>query len=96
MVHRDVVFARQLLKPYMLTEDGQPNPSFAFRKTSVMDDGRVIDLYNAALQSEIPAEERRGHWVQEFYRQHELLDYVNTQFADIARIRAICEEMRRR
>jgi hypothetical protein len=93
MVHRDVVFARQLLKPYMFTETGAANPLFAFRKTTVMDDQRVIDMYNAALQTEIPVDDRRGHWVQEFYRQPDLLEYVNSQFTDIARVRTICEEM---
>jgi hypothetical protein len=95
MVHRDVAFARQLLKPYMVGENGEPNPSFVFQKTSVMDDRRVIDLYNDALQTGVPVEERRGHWVHEFYRQPELLDYVNSQFTDLARIRAICQEMSR-
>ena len=71
------------------------NPSFVFRKTNVMDDRRVIDLYNAALPNDIPVEERRGHWVQEFYRQPELLDYVNSQFTDMARIREVCKGMSR-
>jgi len=95
MVHRDVVFARQLLKPYLFTANGASDPSFVFRKTNVMDDRRVIDLYNAALQTDIPVEERRGHWVQEFYRQPELLDYVNSQFTDMARIREVCKGMSR-
>lgn len=93
MVHHDVAFARQLLKPYLFDDHGQLNTAFNFQKTRVLDDRRVIDLYNDALQSDVPVEERRGHWVQEFYRQPELLSFVNSQFADLARIRTICEEM---
>jgi hypothetical protein len=93
MAHHNVALARQLLKPYLVDEHGQPNPAFVFKKTGVLDDRRVIDLYNDALQSDIPVEDRRGHWVQEFYRQPELLRYVSSQFTDLIRVRKFCQEM---
>jgi hypothetical protein len=93
LVHRDVVFTRQLLKPYMYTEDGNPNGSFTFQETAVMDDIRVIHLYNAALETDVPLAERKGHWVQEYYRLPDVLTFLNSQFSDASRIRSICKEM---
>jgi hypothetical protein len=59
-----------------------------------MDDLRVFDLYHDAIQNDIPLEDRRGHWVQEFYRVPEALTYIHSQFKNVARIRTICQEMR--
>ena len=93
LVHRDVTFARQLLKPLMFNPDGR-RTAFTLTKTSVMDDLRVIDMYHDAIQSDIPPENRRGHWAQEYYQMSEALNYIEYQFKDTRRIRRICEEMR--
>jgi hypothetical protein len=59
-----------------------------------MDDLRVIDMYHDAIQNDIPPENRRGHWAQEYYQMSEVLNYIECQFKDTRRIRRICEEMR--
>lgn len=94
MAHRDVTFSRQLLKPYMFKPNGA-RTKFRLKDNPVLDDLRVIDLYNDAVQSHLPVEARIGHWVQEFYRLPEVLSYLESQFKDVARIRRICREMRR-
>lgn len=93
LVHRDVTFARQLLKPYMYKADGSLS-SFKLKKNAVLDDLRVIDLYHDAIQIAVPAADRKGHWAQEFYRLPEALNYLDTQLKDIKHIRSICEEMK--
>ena len=93
MVHRDVTFARQLLRPYMFKRDGT-RTKFTLKKNSVFDDLRIIDLYNDATQNDIPVDERQGHWVQEFYQITDVFIYLEKQFKDENRIRLICEEMR--
>lgn len=93
MAHRDVTFTRQLLKPYMFRKDGD-RTRFKLKKNPVLDDLRVIDLYNDAIQQKIRPEKRRGHWVQEFYRLDEVLSHIEVQFKDVERIRHICKEMR--
>lgn len=93
MAHRDVTFSRQLLKPYMFNRKGEPT-KFKLKENPVLDDLRVIDLYNDAIQNDVPVANRRGHWVQEFYRLPEVLFYVEKQFKDVDRIRRICREMR--
>jgi hypothetical protein len=93
MAHRDVTFSRQLLKPYMFNRDGE-RTKFKLKTNPVLDDLRVIDLYNDAIQNDVPVANRRGHWVQEFYRIPEVLLYIEKQFKDVDRIRRICREMR--
>jgi hypothetical protein len=61
--------------------------------TAVMDDLRVIDLYNDAIQHTVPLADRKGHWVQEFYSIEDVLNHLNSQFKDVARVRKICGEM---
>ena len=93
MVHRDVTFARQLLKPYMFKRNGN-RTKFKLKKNPVFDDLRVIDLYLDAVQGNVPPEDRVGHWVQEFYRMPEILTYLESQFKDSYRVREICKELR--
>jgi len=96
LVHHDVVIARQLLKPYLHPGDAAtPATPFEFKKTAVLDDVRIIDLYDSALQTGVPVEERQGHWVQEFYKLPELLTHLDSQLKDIRRIRQIVKDMNR-
>jgi hypothetical protein len=92
LVHRDVVFARQLLKPYIFKRKGG-HFKFKLKKNPVLDDLRVIDLYHDAIQNEVAPENRKGHWAQEFYRIEEALTYLDSQFKNAVRIRKICKEM---
>lgn len=92
LVHRDVTFARQLLKPYLYNADGS-RTAFQFKETCVMDDIRVVELYDDSVQSAVPAADRKGHWAQEFYLLEEALLYVDSQFKDAERVRRICQEM---
>src|SRR2546425_1032308 len=53
MAHRDVTFSRQLLKPYMFKRNGH-RTKFKLKENPVLDDLRVIDLYNDAIQNDVP------------------------------------------
>lgn len=89
LAHRDVTFTRQLLRQYMYNQDGSRNFSFAFKKTGVLDDLRVIDMYNDAIQSNVPIHARIGNWAQEFYKIDEALNFIQSQFKDLNHIRKI-------
>jgi hypothetical protein len=93
MAHRDVTFSRQLLKPYMFKRNGD-RTEFKLKENPVLDDLRVIDLYNDAIQENVSPARRKGHWVQEFYQLSEVLIYIEKQFKDVDNIRRICKEMR--
>lgn len=92
LAHHDVSFARQLLHQFMLDADGVKTTFKLIKKTPVMDDLRVIDMYNDAVGDGQPLNKRL--WAQEFYKY--TLDgstFVATQFANIKRFRTDLEKI---
>jgi len=87
IAHSFVTFSRKLLAQYMYAnaENTQRN-DFEIQSTSVMDSVKVIDMYNDAVQINLVYEERKYHWVQEFFRPDEALRHVETLFRDIKRV----------
>ena len=61
--------------------------NFDIRATSVMDSVKVIDMYNDAIQANLSYEDRKYHWVQEYFRQDEALRHIETLFRDINRVK---------
>lgn len=105
LVHGHVTFARLLLKQFR--EFNQPKQwvpdcllnllgcsRFRFKKTTVMDDPRVIDMYEDVIRADQPIVNRTGNWAQEFYTHAQALTYLQTTFSDIERVRQIAQEMR--
>lgn len=49
--------------------------------TKVMDDLRIIDLYETAIGQGVPLRERKGNWVQKFWDDSDALLYATAQFS---------------
>ena len=94
IAYRDITVARQLLKQYRFDDQGNPNPDFNYRRTDIMDDIRVIDLYDETIMNELPPADRIGHWVDEFYRIDDILRCLETQFSNLDRVREIVTQMK--
>lgn len=105
LVHSHVTFARSLLKQFR--QFNQPKAwvpdsllnllgcsRFCFQKTSVMDDLRVIDMYEDVIRADQPIVKRTGNWAQEFYTLSQTLPYLQTVFSDRDRVRQIAQEMK--
>ncbi len=88
-VHANVTLARQLLKQFRHTRNGNRRPASFFQPTPVLDDIRVLDMYEEATLVDLPLEERKGNWVQPFSTSEELLMFISAQFSDPARLRAM-------
>lgn len=87
IAHSFVTFSRKLLAQYMYVDAAKTHRNnFEIQATSVMDSVKVIDMYNDAVQNNLPYEERKFHWVQEFFRPDEALRHVETLFRDIKRV----------
>lgn len=87
IAHSFVTFSRKLLAQYMYADVAKTQRNnFEIQPTSVMDSVKVIDLYNDAVQINLAYEERKYHWVQEFFRPDEALRHVETLFRDIKRV----------
>ena len=77
LVHRDVVFARQLFKNMKLKSEDEieitENKFF---------DKKCIEVYEYVIKNHIHVTLRNGNWAQEFYRLDEMMVYINAQFSD--------------
>lgn len=94
IAHRDIRVARTLLKQYRFNADHTRNNDFVYRSTNILDDIRVVDMYEDTIQNDIPVEERVGHWTDEFFDINDIIKVVQTQFADTGRILQIIEKMK--
>lgn len=93
LVHHDVVVARQLLQQY------KPNPrhlqwKFPFKSTAVLEDLRVLQMYEKAMRHDVPLKDRRGNWVQEFYYSQDALRFIDSQLSDTERVLSLLEKRR--
>ncbi len=95
LAHEHVQFARQVFRQYRYTGSGK-RKRFKFVRTAVMDDLRVIDLFDDVVQTTVPIRERTGNWCQDFRTVNDILQFVKTQFADTSRVTLICKEMQHR
>lgn len=94
IAHRDIRVARTLLKQYRYNADKSKKEGFKYKPTKILDDIRVIDMYEDTIQNDIPVEERIGHWTDEFFDINDIIKVVQTQFADTDRILQIIEKMK--
>jgi hypothetical protein len=77
LVHRDVVFARNLFKKMKLKSGDE----IEFKDNKLFDK-RCIEVYEYVIQNHVPVTLRNGNWAQEFYRLDEMMVYINAQFTD--------------
>jgi hypothetical protein len=82
LVHRDVVFARQLFKKMKTKDSAKELFDVIEISPNKLFDYRCINIYEHVIKHDVPIELRNGNWVQEFYRLDEAMIYVNTQFSD--------------
>jgi len=85
LAHSSVTFARQLLKQFMYEEDGKRNDFKLEKKTPVMDDLRVIDMYNEAIGDGESMDKRL--WAHEFHKYaRDGASFVASQFENSPRL----------
>lgn len=86
LVHRDVVFSRNLFKKLKVKcGDKEENLKFEtnilLQKNTIFD-YRCIDVYEYVIQNHVEVTLRNGNWAQEFYRLDEMMTYIIAQFSD--------------
>jgi hypothetical protein len=93
LVHHDVVVARQLLQQYRFTTRHQPprpRTSFRFKRTPVLEDIRVLDMYELAMRHDVAnLDDRRGNWVQQYIQDEDVFRYLDAQFSNVETIQGI-------
>lgn len=86
LVHRDVTIARELLKQFRFKRDGNPK-RLKFQKTAILEDVRVLEMYECAIQDDRPLAKRTGNWVHPYMTHAEALGYIQAQFRIPKRLR---------
>jgi hypothetical protein len=89
LVHHDVVVARQILKQFRFDSDGKKKPHTFFKKSAVLDDVRVLEMYESATRHSLPLSRRAGNWVQEYSSQPDAFRFIDAQFREPPRIRRL-------
>ena len=87
LVHHNVTIARQLLRQFR--SKAGTGWRVRVKGCPILDDVRIIELYDEAIQSNRPLQNRSANWVQPFFAPDDVLRFLVTQFADPARIRSL-------
>lgn len=90
LAHDHVVFARSLLVNLGHRSPGA-RAKLKLRSTPVIDDLRVIDMYEAAMQSEQPLRERQGNWVQKYVSPEDAMLFATAQFSRYQEVESFVE-----
>ncbi len=82
LAHEQVVLARRLLMDFEIdTHVKREASGLKLKKGSVViDDIRLIDMYEAATREDLPLAERKDNWVQSYKAPPEALLYAKEQF----------------
>ena len=80
-VEHDVVVARQLLNQFRYDDQGKKE-RLVFKPTPYLDDIRVIDMYEDAMQVKVPLKQRTGNWVQEYRSSADLMRNIEAQLSN--------------
>jgi len=79
LAHSEVVFARTLLMN-LGHDTGEKRAALQLKKNKVIDDLRVIDMYEAAIRHDVQVPDRKGNWVQKYVNPDDALLYASSQF----------------
>lgn len=91
LVHDHVVFARSLLR-HLGYEGEAGRGELSLEKNRVLDDLRVIDMYEEAILSERPLRDRQGNWVQKFRSDDDAALFATAQFSRYQEVEAFVRE----
>jgi len=79
LAHDHVVFARSLLNNIGYVGK-EARKKLRLKKTPILEDFRVLDLYEEAIIDGIPLAQRKGNWVQKFRSTEDGSLFVSAQF----------------
>ena len=91
LAHNNVILARRLLMD--LGIDAAARAKFTLKKGSpVIDDLRIIDMYDAAIQDDREIPDRDNNWVQRYHNDEDVKRYLVAQFSRYEAMERFVEE----
>jgi hypothetical protein len=91
LAHDHVVFARILLRQ-LSHKTQEDREKLTLAGSPVIDDLRVIDMYEAAIRNPLKFRDRTGNWVQKFVSDDDALRYATAQFYRFQEVERLLEE----
>lgn len=91
LAHENVPFAWTLLKN-LGYPDKASRQALSLRKSPILDDLRVLDLYEEAIVDGVPLDQRQGNWVQRFRTTSDGALFVTAQFARYQEVEQFIQE----
>lgn len=93
VAHTNVTIARELFRKFRTDENGalRPPEFFDLKGNKIIDDIRILDMYDEATRADVELRQRYGNWVQPYTAPEELYEFLAIQFFDPERIRKIIE-----
>lgn len=92
LAHSNVVFARQLLRDLGYKDNVSKKALKLKNNASSIEDLRVIDMYEDAIQNDVSLEERQGNWVQKFILDDDAQLFAVAQFSRFIEVEAFIKE----
>lgn len=91
LAHENIMTARTLF-----TKLGHPGPegrkALRLKPSDVLEDVRLIDMYEEATFDRLPLAERKGNWVQKFHDEKDSGRYLLSQFRRYQEVEAYLHE----
>jgi hypothetical protein len=87
LAHENVVLSRRLLLDLGFNA-AKRSELKSIKRGGVIDDLRLIEMYETATREDLPVSERTGSWVQKYGSDEDVLRYVAEQFGSEAQVRA--------
>lgn len=91
LAHDHVVFAWSLLKNLGYANK-EKRALLNLKRSPVLDDLRVLDIYEEAIVNGVPLAERYGNWVQKYQTIEDGSLFVNAQFSRYQEVEKFIEE----
>lgn len=91
LAHDHVIFARTLLAK-LGHETAEERAKLSLKRSDIMDDLRVIDMYEAGIRHNVRLLDRKGNWVQKFVNDEDALRYATAQFYRFQEVERFLEE----
>lgn len=91
LAHDHVVFARSLLR-YIGHSTAKKRAALKFKPSNIIDNLRVIDMYEAAIRHDIHIKDRKGNWVQKFVTDDDAQLFASAQFYRYQEVEKFIEE----
>ena len=79
LAHDHVVFTRSFLR-HLGHGTAKKRAALKLKKNDIIDDLRVIDMYEAAIRHDIQMKDRKGNWVQKFVTHDDAQLFASAQF----------------